>query len=112
MVFNTIQMYRKDALRRLKEARRRAKADGYVYAVKLVRGAYMEKERERAAKMGYPSPIHETKAEVDADYDAAMEYCVRHFKDMAFVAATHNEQSTNYVAQLMHEYGIAPNHPH
>src|SRR2546425_3464922 len=84
MIFNTIQMYRKDALPRLKAARRQAKADGYVYAVKIVRGAYMEKERERAAEIGYPSPIHETKADVDADYDAAIEYCMRHFKDIAF----------------------------
>lgn len=111
IVFNTIQLYRKDRLQYLKESRRRAKLDGYIFAVKLVRGAYMEKERERAAEMGYPSPIHETKTDTDHDYNAAIEYCMRHFKDMAFVAGTHNEQSTRYLAKLMFEAGISPNHP-
>src|SRR5690606_25778204 len=88
VVFNTLQMYRTDRLQHLKEARRAAQEAGYIYAVKLVRGAYMEKERERAAEMGYPSPIHETKKETDADYNAALEYCMRHFEDMAFVTAS------------------------
>ncbi|MFM9905248.1 MAG: proline dehydrogenase family protein [Pyrinomonadaceae bacterium] len=111
IVFNTLQMYRSDRLRYLKDSRRQAKADGYILAVKLVRGAYMEKERERAAEMGYPSPIHENKAATDADYNGAIEYCMRHFKEVAFVAATHNEISTQRLAALMHEMGISPNHP-
>ena len=111
IVFNTIQLYRKGRLQYLKDMRRQAKADGYILAVKLVRGAYMEKERDRAAEMDYPSPIHDTKAETDADYNAAIEYCMRHFKDMAFVAGTHNEKSTKHLAELMHEMGISPNHP-
>ena len=98
IVFNTLQMYRTDRLQYLKDARRQAKADGYILAVKLVRGAYMEKERERAAEKGYPSPIHATKADTDADYDAAIEYCLKHLDDMAFVAATHNEESTQLLA--------------
>ena len=112
IVYTTIQSYRTDRLQFLKDSRRQAKRDGYIYAVKLVRGAYMEKERERAAEIGYPSPIHATKAETDADYDAALEYCMRHFKDMAFVAASHNEESTQKVVAMMHEFGISPNHPH
>jgi proline dehydrogenase len=112
IVFNTLQMYRTDRLQHLKDARRRAKSDGYIYAVKLVRGAYMEKERERARKEGYPSPIHVSKEATDADYNAALEYCIRHFKDMAFVAATHNEESTKLLAEKMYELGIGPNHPH
>ncbi|MBP7473909.1 MAG: proline dehydrogenase family protein [Pyrinomonadaceae bacterium] len=112
IVYTTIQSYRTDRLQFLKDSRRQAKLDGYIYAVKLVRGAYMEKERERAAEIGYPSPIHATKAETDADYDAALEYCMRHFKDMAFVAASHNEESTQKVVAMMHEFGISPNHPH
>ncbi len=111
IVFNTLQMYRTDRLQYLKDARRQAQSDGYILAVKLVRGAYMEKERDRAAELGYPSPIHETKADTDADYDAAIDYCVKHFKDVAFVAATHNEESTERLAELMHQLGIAPNHP-
>ena len=111
IVFTTLQMYRTDRLQYLKATRRQAKNDGYILGVKLVRGAYMEKERERAAEMGYPSPIHESKAATDADYNGAIEYCMRHFKDIAFVAATHNEISTQRLASLMDEMGISPNHP-
>ena len=111
IVFNTLQMYRTDRLQYLKESRRQAKNDGYILAVKLVRGAYMEKERERAIEKGYPSPIHENKAGTDADYNGAIEYCMRHFKEVAFVAATHNEISTQRLAALMHEMGASPNHP-
>lgn len=111
IVFNTLQMYRTDRLQYLKNSRRQAKNDGYILAVKLVRGAYMEKERERAAEKGYPSPVHVNKAATDADYNGAIEYCMRHFKDMAFVAATHNEISSQRLAMLMHEMGISPNHP-
>ena len=112
IVFNTLQMYRTDRLQYLKDTRRQAKLDGYIPAVKLVRGAYMEKERDRAAEMGYPSPIHVNKAATDADYDAALEYCLKHINDMAFVAGTHNEASTRLLAVKMHERGIAPDHPH
>lgn len=112
IVYNTVQLYRKDRLEFLKNARRQAQLDGYTYAVKLVRGAYMERERERAAEKGYPSPIHETRAATDNDFDAAIDYCVKHFEDMAFVAATHNEKSTQRLVRLMHEQGIPPNHPH
>ena len=99
IIFNTLQLYRTDRLQFLKDTRRQARLDGYIMAVKLVRGAYMEKERDRAKEMGYPSPIHETKADTDADFDAAMEYCIRHFNSMSFVAATHNEKSTKLLAE-------------
>ncbi|HMM79383.1 MAG TPA: proline dehydrogenase family protein [Pyrinomonadaceae bacterium] len=112
IVFNTLQMYRTDRLQHLKEARRTAQNAGYVYAVKLVRGAYMEKERERAEEMGYPSPIHATKKETDADYNAALEYCMKHHEDMAFVTATHNVKSTRRVAEAMLDANIQPDHPH
>ncbi len=111
IVFNTLQLYRTDRLQYLKESRRQARLDGYIMAVKLVRGAYMEKERDRAKEKGYQSPIHDTKANTDADYDAAIEYCIRHYNNMSFVAATHNENSTQLLASLMHENGISPDHP-
>lgn len=111
IVYNTVQLYRTDRLEFLKNARRQAQLDGYIYAVKLVRGAYMEKERERAARMGYPSPIHQTREATDNDYDAAIDYCIKHYGDMAFVAATHNETSTQRVVRLMHEQAIAADHP-
>ncbi|KXJ99554.1 MAG: bifunctional proline dehydrogenase/pyrroline-5-carboxylate dehydrogenase [Acidobacteria bacterium OLB17] len=112
IVFNTLQMYRTDRLQHLKEARRAAQEAGYVYAVKLVRGAYMEKERERAEEMGYPSPIHATKKETDADYNAALEYCMKHYDDLAFVTASHNVKSTRKVTEAMYEANVEPGHPH
>jgi proline dehydrogenase len=111
IVFNTLQMYRTDRLQFLKDARKRAKEDGYILGVKLVRGAYMEKERERAAEMNYPSPIHPDKASTDRDYNAALEYCLKHYDTVAFVAATHNEKSTRFLAEKMWERGISPDHP-
>lgn len=112
IVYNTIQLYRKDRLQFLKEARRTAKADGYFLAVKLVRGAYMEKERERAAELGYESPIHETKKATDSDYNAAVEYCLKYIDEVSMVAGTHNEQSAQLLAQQMYERRILPNNPH
>lgn len=111
IIFNTLQMYRTDRLQFLKESRRQAKLDGYILAVKLVRGAYMEKERDRAKEMDYPSPIHATKAETDADFDAALEYCLKHYPEVAFVAATHNESSTKLLAEKMTEMGIESGDP-
>ena len=111
IVFTTLQMYRTDRLRYLKELRKRAAAEGYFVGVKLVRGAYMEKERERAAEMGYPSPIQPDKQATDEDYDAAIDYCLNHYDEIAFVCATHNENSTQLLAQKMHAREIAPDHP-
>ncbi len=112
IVYNTLQMYRTDRLAYLTDARRESKANGYVLAVKLVRGAYMEKERERAQELGYPSPINPDKAATDADYDAAVEYCLNHLDDISFVAATHNEESTAGLAAKMYAREIPINHPH
>lgn len=112
LVFNTIQLYRKDRLEFLKQSRREAAKNGYFYAAKLVRGAYMEKERERAEREGYPSPIHEDKRSTDADFDAAIEYCLKHHDQTAFVAATHNENSTKLLAVRMDEMKIPRDHPH
>jgi proline dehydrogenase len=112
MVYNTIQMYRKDRLEFLKGARRRAHEQGYFYGVKIVRGAYMEKEREKAAQLGYDSPIHEEKSGTDNDYDAAVEYCLKHLDEISFVAGTHNEKSTQNLVSLMYDRRILPSHPH
>ena len=112
IVFNTLQMYRTDRLQYLRDSRKQAKADGYILAVKIVRGAYMEKERERAEEMGYESPIQPDKKSTDRDYNAALEYCVDHIEDLAFVAGTHNERSTQLLAQMMHQRGIAHDNPH
>lgn len=112
IVYNTMQLYRHDRLAFLKRSHEKATAGGYHLGVKLVRGAYMEKERERAREKGYPSPIHADKAAVDRDYDAALVYCLDHVERIAFMAGTHNEQSSLLLARLMHERGIAHDHPH
>ncbi len=112
VVFNTLQMYRKDRLEFLKESHLNAKENGYILAVKLVRGAYMEKERDRAEEMEYPSPIHDTKAESDKAFDDAIEYCLENINDIAFVAGTHNEKSIQLLVQKMEEKGISHDHPH
>jgi proline dehydrogenase len=112
IVFTTLQLYRTDRLQFLREARRQAKSDGYILGVKLVRGAYLEKERDRAAEQGYPSPVHSTKQDTDRDFDAAVDYCLDHLDDVAFVAGTHNEKSTQLLAQKMNARGLAEDHPH
>jgi len=112
IIFNTIQLYRHDRLEFLKQSHQKAKQDGYILAVKLVRGAYMEKERKRAAEMGYPSPIQPNKEATDRDFDAALNYCLENVEEIAFVAGTHNEESVCMLAEKLHEKGISHNHPH
>lgn len=109
LIFNTIQLYRHDRLEYLKKSHQEAKEKGYLYAVKLVRGAYMEKERERAAEMGYEDPIQPDKESTDRDYDLALKYCVEN--DIAVVCASHNEQSNRYLAELLAQHNLPPNHP-
>ncbi len=111
VVYNTAQMYRHDRLAYLRELLQQAKAKGFRVGMKLVRGAYMEMERERAAEKGYPDPIGATKAVVDADYNEALRFCMGHIDRMAVLNATHNEDSTLLLAKLMQEAGIAKNDP-
>ncbi|MGV6860462.1 MAG: proline dehydrogenase family protein [Putridiphycobacter sp.] len=101
IVYNTIQMYRHDRLEFLKDSHKKALVGGYKIGMKIVRGAYMEKERERAAQMGYPSPIHKNKLATDTDYDLAVEYCFNHLNEIAFCAGTHNENSSAKLAELI-----------
>jgi proline dehydrogenase len=112
IIYNTIQLYRHDRLEFLKQSHEKAKAGGYIFAVKLVRGAYMEKERERAAEMDYPSPIQPDKEATDRDFNAALEYCIENVEDIAFVAGTHNEASVQKLVQLMGEHDVEHAHPH
>lgn len=109
IVFNTIQLYRHDRLAFLKESLVRSEKGGYHLGMKLVRGAYMEKERERAKEKGYPSPIHPNKKLVDQDYDDALRVCVQHIGRMAIVAGSHNENSTIILTKLMAREAIERN---
>lgn len=110
LIYNTIQLYRTDGLQMLKDFHAQAQNEGFSYAVKLVRGAYMEKERDRAEEMGYPSPIQPDKGASDRDYDAAVEYCLDNLDTLAFVAGTHNEKSVRRLAEMMDKRGIPHNH--
>jgi proline dehydrogenase len=112
IVHNTFQMYRHDRLAFLKESYEMARAGGYILGAKLVRGAYMDKERRRAAERGYPSPIQADKAATDHDYNEGIRFCVEHYEHIASCNATHNAQSCRLQARLIDEKGIAKNHPH
>jgi proline dehydrogenase len=109
LIYNTVQMYRHDRLTYLKSLYERARKEGYYLGIKVVRGAYMEKERERAEQMGYPSPIQVDKKASDRDYDAAIRYIIDHIDYINLVAGTHNEASSKLLVDLMNERDIAPN---
>lgn len=106
VVFNTLQLYRHDRLAFLKASVEKARSQNWYPGFKLVRGAYMEKERERAEKMGYDSPIHKTKADVDSDYDKALDYCLDNFPFVSVFAGTHNEESSLHLVKKMAEKNI------
>jgi proline dehydrogenase len=109
IVFNTIQMYRHDRLVYLKSCLSMAKDNNVKYGVKLVRGAYMEKERLRASQIGYPSPIQPDKAASDRDYNLALEFIVCNVEHFALCAGTHNEHSSLYLTELLQKAGISTN---
>jgi proline dehydrogenase len=101
IVYNTYQLYRNDRLSFLQLSHRIAKEQGFLLGAKLVRGAYMEKERARAQQMGYPSPIHVDKAATDQDFDAAAKYCIENVDSISLLLASHNEQSNIQIAGEM-----------
>jgi len=106
IVFNTLQMYRWDRLDYLKKLHEKSKLEGFFIGMKLVRGAYMEKENERAIEKGYPTPICASKEATDENYDAAVKYMVDHLDIMSIFEGTHNEASTYFLMDLMEERGI------
>jgi proline dehydrogenase len=111
IVFNTFQMYRHDRLDYLKKSHEMAIEGKYYLGAKFVRGAYMEKERERAEKMGYPSPIQPDKDSTDRDYNAALKYCVDNIDRIAIFNGTHNEYSSKYLTELIAGKGLQKDDP-
>jgi proline dehydrogenase len=111
-VYNTIQLYRHDRLSFLKDCLEAAQQRNFILGAKLVRGAYMEKERKRAAEMGYPSPIQPDKESSDRDYNQALEFCIGHLDRIALIVASHNEYSNLYAVKLLQERGLPLDHPH
>lgn len=109
IVYNTVQLYRHDRLAYLKAMHARLKEKGAKTAVKLVRGAYMEKERKRAAELGYIDPIQPNKESTDRDFNLAIDYCLDHIADVAICCGSHNEESSAMLVEKMNERGIGSN---
>jgi len=111
-IYNTYQLYRHDKLEDLKAHHKIATEGGFLFGAKLVRGAYMEKERERALEMNYKSPIQPDKASTDRDFDAGIDYCIRNYENIASCCASHNVESNRKQAVLIDELGLDKAHPH
>lgn len=112
IVYNTIQLYRHDRLQFLKDSYDLAISKKFMLGAKLVRGAYMEKERKRAKELHYVSPIQPDKTATDKDYNAALEFCVSHLQNIFLVVASHNEFSNLYTTQLLQNHYGSPDHRH
>ncbi|UII29252.1 proline dehydrogenase family protein [Fulvivirga maritima] len=111
VVFNTYQMYRSDMLGNLKNAFHYAAMGNYYLGAKLVRGAYMEKERDRAEDKGYESPIHPNKDAVDNDFNKALSFCMDNKQRISFMCGSHNEYSNLYLTLLMEKHGMKNDDP-
>ena len=112
VVFNTAQLYRKDRLEFLKELRQIAVKDGFLVGIKAVRGAYMEKEHQRAEDHGYASPICDSKLDSDVNFDKAIAFMLDHIEVFSIFSGTHNEESCYKLMDLMETQQIPKNHPH
>lgn len=112
VVYNTFQFYRHDRLHFLTESYDRARQEGFLLGAKLVRGAYMEKERARAQAMNYEDPINPDKAATDDLYNTALRFCIDHLGTLAVCNASHNADSALLQVELMDRKDIAHDHPH
>lgn len=108
-IFNTLQCYRWDRLDYLKNLHERAKKTGFKVGAKIVRGAYMEKENARAKKLGYHTPICESKEATDVNFNSVMSYCLAHLESISVFIGTHNEVSSYLALQIMEDKNIALN---
>jgi proline dehydrogenase len=108
-IFNTYQMYRHDRLEWIKKEHLLTKAAGIILGAKLVRGAYMEKERIRAEQQNYSSPIQSTKEATDNDYNEAVQYCINNHQTVSTFIGTHNEASCYLGAELMQKNALPAN---
>ncbi len=112
IVYNTAQLYRHDRYQFIHDCFEAAEQRNFILGIKIVRGAYMEKERKRAQELSYPSPIQPDKESCDRDYNNAVEFCLHHVDRIATIIATHNENSNLLGAQLLHSKGLPHHHPH
>jgi proline dehydrogenase len=112
IVFTTLQLYRWDRIDYFRQLIEKARSESFMLGIKIVRGAYIEKERERARRLGYPSPINATKAETDKAYNKALEIFIENIDVVEICVGTHNEQSCSLLTRYMAEKGIPNDHPH
>jgi proline dehydrogenase len=111
IVYNTYQLYRTEALTNMRNHFHEAVMNNIYFGAKLVRGAYMEKERERAAKMGYASPIHPNKEATDADFNKALAFCIDNKQRVSVMCGSHNEQSNYFLTVLMEKHSMRNDDP-
>ncbi len=112
VVYNTIQLYRHDRYAFLRHSYEAAEERNFILGAKLVRGAYMEKERRRAEEKRYDSPVQKDKQSTDRDYDTALSFCIENIERIALIVASHNEQSNLLATQLLDSRSVAHDHPH
>ena len=112
IVYNTYQLYRKDKLDSLQFDFSMAERDGFVLGAKLVRGAYMDKERERASRFGYESPIHKDKESTDQAFNDALTFSIENINTIAIICATHNEESCLVLTEMMRKHKLEESRPH
>ncbi|MDP4663017.1 MAG: proline dehydrogenase family protein [Salibacteraceae bacterium] len=112
IIFQTIQMFRHDRLSYFSKLIERGRREGFKIGVKIVRGAYLDKENNRAIAKGYPTPIQPNKQATDDAYNAALSLSVENIDWVEICAGTHNEESSIYLTELMHEHNLPNNHPH
>jgi len=109
LIFNTVQMYRHDRLAYLKNLSQIAQAEDFKIGLKIVRGAYHEKEIERALEKGYNIPVHEKKSNTDKDFNNALKFCIENINHISICSGTHNIESSTYLLKLMKEHSIKNN---
>ena len=112
IIYNTAQLYRHDRLKYIQDIFEIAKKENFYLGLKLVRGAYMEKERKRAEQMGYNNPIQPNKEAADRDFDLAILFCMEHIDKIGICLGTHNENSSLKLANELAARKIPFNHPH
>jgi proline dehydrogenase len=106
VIYTTYQFYRHQALPDMKKHFQEIRTAGKHFGAKLVRGAYMETERERAREKGYPDPIQPDKLSTDRDYDEAQQFIIENLDHFSVCSGTHNENSNAFMANLMDAHGI------
>ncbi|MCX6296118.1 MAG: proline dehydrogenase family protein [Bacteroidetes bacterium] len=111
IILTTLQMYRWDRIEYLQNLILAARKENFKIGIKLVRGAYMERENKRAFEQNYRSPIQTTKEETDKDFDKALTICLENIDIITLCAGTHNESSTQYLIDEMNRLILAPSHP-